>query len=560
MSKKKTAGDRTLVSLDHFIVQYDGKEQVELGVEIKIPGSWFNEMTAAERKLSFDCVAVEFAKNRDFGSGSRLTKHDAIRFQVVQDAALEESHPGYWIRVSQWNRFRHDTFKDNREAENRFIRTRSLAQDPISDVVENTSDEKELPPVYKYFFRDCVTTHTILQGPRKGTIVPAEIWSCKLTNCTKPHSHKVVNKSTGVLFRALKERHPAEWKQARIDSSYSKAILEDDGTVTEVYSFDEAFLHHIDYVLWIVHELEHFERSRSTWLREFLRGLDRRYRPPARITCYQIMEIICELMTALLREIVVRQREDIGEPFAGGQLDLWSLKNARESFGCFRLSMIIKQDTLLLDINPILDFSIFPENRHTADALARWMRALGVPYTLTMAAYSLVTGDGASPNKKSAKILKVPYKVCLPHDLQRGVLIGLGLTKGKTKPSENPEAAELIKKNGQMTGCFNKSAQLQKALQQDATQAEGENLCKAKVVLQAHAIRWGGFYKQLRRNRFLEGRMKLALTGDAYGLCGEEAADIVVRKFPVRVCIFICARVCACVHRCVCMHVYMLCV
>ncbi|KAK3283181.1 hypothetical protein CYMTET_9110 [Cymbomonas tetramitiformis] len=150
--------------------------------------------------------------------------------------------------------------------------------------------------------------------------------------------------------------------------------------------------------------------------------------------------------------------------------------------------MIIKQDTLLLDINPILDFSIFPENRHTADALARWIRALGVPYTLTLAAYSLVTGDGASPNKKAAKILKAPYK---------------------------------------MTGCFNKSAQLQKALQQDATQAEGENLCKAKVVLQAHAIRWGGFYKQLRRNRFLEGRMKLALTGDAYGLCGEEAADIV---------------------------------
>ena len=36
MGKKKTAGDRTLVSLDHFIVQYDGKEQVELGVEVKI--------------------------------------------------------------------------------------------------------------------------------------------------------------------------------------------------------------------------------------------------------------------------------------------------------------------------------------------------------------------------------------------------------------------------------------------------------------------------------------------------------------------------------------------
>ncbi|KAK3238708.1 hypothetical protein CYMTET_51304 [Cymbomonas tetramitiformis] len=69
------------------------------------------------------------------------------------------------------------------------------------------------------------------------------------------------------MFRALKERHPAEWQQGRIESSYSKAVLEEDGTVTEIYPFDEVFFHHVDYVLWIVqHELEHFERSRGTWL------------------------------------------------------------------------------------------------------------------------------------------------------------------------------------------------------------------------------------------------------------------------------------------------------
>jgi len=38
-----------------------------------------------------------------------------------------------------------------------------------------------------------------------------------------------------------------------------------------------------------------------------------------------------------------------------------------------------------------------------------------------------MTEDGASNNKKAAKILDAPFKVCSPHDLQRAVLFAAGM-------------------------------------------------------------------------------------------------------------------------------------
>jgi hypothetical protein len=37
------------------------------------------------------------------------------------DAAVDPNSDGFWMKLSQWNRYRHDTFKERREDELPFI-------------------------------------------------------------------------------------------------------------------------------------------------------------------------------------------------------------------------------------------------------------------------------------------------------------------------------------------------------------------------------------------------------------------------------------------------------
>ena len=106
------------------ITQYDGQEQVDLIVEIDIPGSWFGggtqgSLTAAERREKYKAQAVEYAAVHEFPAATRGGKKStqaAIRFLCIEDAADDPHSKGYWMKLTQWNRYRHDTFKDRPSA------------------------------------------------------------------------------------------------------------------------------------------------------------------------------------------------------------------------------------------------------------------------------------------------------------------------------------------------------------------------------------------------------------------------------------------------------------
>ncbi|KAK3284620.1 hypothetical protein CYMTET_7740 [Cymbomonas tetramitiformis] len=156
------------------------------------------------------------------------------------------------------------------------------------------------------------------------------------------------------------------------------------------------------------------------------------------------------------------------------QSDLWSTSNAQESFAALRVSLIANLQGALFDIAPLVAFSAFPENRHTGAALARWFKAVFKISKLRNESVSLFTLDGASNNKKALTILGIPGQICANHQLQRAVLIGLGLTGRKAK-SKNA------------------------------------------------AMRW---YRMSRKSRKLQGDIKCALTGQEDGICLEEPAVV----------------------------------
>ncbi|KAK3246255.1 hypothetical protein CYMTET_44200 [Cymbomonas tetramitiformis] len=359
---------------------------------------------------------------------------------------------------------------------------------------------------------------------------------CLVPGCTKKSSSfKVVGGSTGVLFTHLKAEHKDLWVALRLASNSSNLVLDANGFPVEMFNFPEALPHHVRFVIWIVVDLDHFEKSRSKGMRSWVHGLEPRYTPPCRKTSARLTFCIAELVLENIDKIFSDIGETLGDPFIGAQSDLWSKKNAHEAFACLRCSLIYESLTGFSDISPVVAFEVFPENRHTGNALSRWHKAVLKLRKLRVASVSLFTLDGASNNKKAMKLMKAPSRVCMNHDLQRAIVVSLGLSGGKKKPSRNPKMKALLAKISRQSSTFHCSTVHNKRLQQSQ---EGRGIRKHKVrrVSQKHATRWSGYMRLAKKTRQLEPDIRFALTGSADGLCEEEPADpmdIIAASAPV---------------------------
>ncbi|KAK3243581.1 hypothetical protein CYMTET_46778, partial [Cymbomonas tetramitiformis] len=435
---------------------------------------------------------------------------------VDADVADAPNHEGYWIRLDQWNRFRHDTYKDDRQAELRFIpaTTVSAASNDVDDELET----EERAPVYANFTSMGETEHLVNTGKKKGTTTKCYLWKCDL--CKSNPILKVFGGSTGVLFKHLDRYHPNEYALARKTSKHSKCRVDENGVVVEIYSFKDSLPQHVKFVLFIVLDLMHFHMSRSSNFRTYSAGLDGSYVPCCRDTSEKILSIIFTLMRALLGEAIDAAKARFGEPFAGFQSDIWSPKDCTTSYCASRLSFVAKHDGKNFDVAPCIGFDQFPENSHTGDAISRYLVILLAIYNLTMEkSITLPTLDGASNNKKAFAALKKKAKVCFPHHLQRAIQHGLG-SAGQKK---NPTILSHIKRNARQSRSFHCSVKHALRLQQ-AQKSRGVKSCRTKRVYRQHQIRWGGLYRMLRQNRHLESDIKLALTGSREGTCSEHPA------------------------------------
>ena len=125
MPPNKPSGSprRSITSL--LFKQYPGQQQVDLAVKISIPGSWFSagasgQLSVAERRHSYEAIATRYEERHVFepAVGRKPAKiKEGLRFICPSDAADDPNHDGFWIELSAWNRYRHDTYKGNREAE-----------------------------------------------------------------------------------------------------------------------------------------------------------------------------------------------------------------------------------------------------------------------------------------------------------------------------------------------------------------------------------------------------------------------------------------------------------
>ena len=84
--------------LAYTIKQYPAKEQAELRVVVKMPGSWFGgQLTEAERAELYECQAYESFEAHEFPKkGARARQVcPAIKFMCESDVFDDPKAPGF---------------------------------------------------------------------------------------------------------------------------------------------------------------------------------------------------------------------------------------------------------------------------------------------------------------------------------------------------------------------------------------------------------------------------------------------------------------------------------
>ena len=204
-----------------------------------MPGTWFGgtsqgSLTQQEKREKYTAQAVEFSEFREFPGATRQSRKirlPAIRFICQADAEDEPSTDGYWMQLSQWNRFRHDTFKNRPSDELPYIRERVVVVEEGVGAAPAAATAVKVSPIHDAFTLVKEGTHT----QKCGKVVACRFWKCNQSHCKlNGETIKEIGKGTGQLFRHLKTCNEKLWGQLRLSSKHSKARLDENGKEIQV--------------------------------------------------------------------------------------------------------------------------------------------------------------------------------------------------------------------------------------------------------------------------------------------------------------------------------------
>ena len=280
------------------IKQYPGQQQVDRRVKVNVPGRHFPQLTGAEQKKDYEGEAVEYRERQRFERHTKAwgAPHTGpgIRFVCKSDAIDDPDTKGFWTTLSLWNRWRHDTYQDDRDAELQYLD--ELPQQTTAAPEEEEEKEMAMPPVKLYFTPVSKGMHTFGgTGRMAGETAPYTNWACNKPGCWRGPQKpiKQVGSATGELFSHLKVCQPEVCRRLRVKSKHSPLMVGEDGEEYELMSFQELLPHHARFVEKCFRGFDHFYQTRAdNGLLEYIRGFDRRANLPHEQTCQQLLEVL----------------------------------------------------------------------------------------------------------------------------------------------------------------------------------------------------------------------------------------------------------------------------
>ena len=205
------------------IKQHGGVVTVQRRVVVNAPGKFFGGLTPSEAAASYSVEAIEYKEKHSFARHPKAwgAAHTGpgIRFLSRSDAIDDPDHRGFWTTLALWNRWRHDTYKDDPEAELPYL-------DELPSARSTTTaapDAKKQPPAIKQHFKLVhESTHTYGGAGKLAGTTDKAYWFCCLkpgcVNSANEQAIKQVGTGTGQLFVHLERCQPALCEKLRSSS------------------------------------------------------------------------------------------------------------------------------------------------------------------------------------------------------------------------------------------------------------------------------------------------------------------------------------------------------
>ena len=279
------------------IKQYPGPQQAQRAVVVQVPGKHFPNLSAPEQRVVYEGTAMEYAERHKFAQHQQAwgAAHTGpgLRFVCDSDAVDDPDHKGFWTTLHLWNRWRHATYVNNRQAEMQFLDEMPGAD--LSAAAAARKEEKTPPEIKLHFELVSTGVHTFGgSGKLAGKTAVSYLYGCRKPGCKRGLAApiKQVGSATGQLFIHMETCQPELCRKLRADSNYSPVHLDEEGEEYKLYSFSELLPHHERYVQKCFRGFDHFYETRAdTGLREFIQGYNKHASLPHVQTCHQLLEV-----------------------------------------------------------------------------------------------------------------------------------------------------------------------------------------------------------------------------------------------------------------------------
>lgn len=477
-----------------------------IGKTFKVPGvHWGSSCPAAQANKNFVCAI------KDFSFAYKETPDGTPCQAFLLSELGEDGHGGnsvdFWMKYpTPMLQYWYDTYPDDLEAASGYKKSAAAEAKIVGDTECETAVAKESRS--KVFdFLEHVSSDRVTSGPQRGRV--KHIYKCCIVEYGNPCGRPVTiyGTSTGPFFKHVRQLASKQGNvghaSARdvLNNSSSRQVQRLDGTWITVFSFEEAFTHHVDFV-WLVAGGLPIRLNRRPAFLEYVRGFQPRAVMPHHETVHRIVECIDELQQKNLAMRLDALMKDMqGLPCVGAQLDMWTDRNTGICYAAFHVTSSFEGEDSLELHDDLLDFSIFPFTEHTGENIKSWIISICDRWHIPLASISGVTPDGAADGVKALKLikeLKHSFDICGLHQLQRSILYAIGLAASKSS-CRNRTARDLIAQHKRVVQLSHQSREISDGFRAFQTAA---NIPPHKLLttVRTNATRWGNQKAQITRN------------------------------------------------------------
>ena len=385
-------------------------------------------------------------------------------------------------------------------------------------------------------------------GPKFGK--RQQVWQCNITvgdhqcgtkrTLTFDRPNKVPPNSnlTGHVREAAKSGCSAHAAALETLNESSKHQVLVNGKYEVMHSFEEAFPHHIDYVMMVAtgeisavtgqkpkfrsyvrgacaHAIMHIDSSPLTCLLCRI-GYEPRATFPHHETQHRIAECIAELQSEEQDSRRTASRKEFGGlPHRGWQLDMWTDTATHTSYACITETDVqepsapylkkLKAEELpqLLLRSGVVAFEQFPQSEHTGANIRDWIRSVAAKKKVVLAEdLTGICPDGAADGQcalNSMEELAEKTDTCDLHRMQRAVLYATG---DAGTQSQNPACKALLRKESRLVTLSNQSRAVNSDIRESQIAADIPPH-KILMVTRKGATRWGGTFMQISQNHLM---------------------------------------------------------